>query len=242
VSDAPSIHDFGPDRPIYIAHRGAASLAPENTTEAYRAAHASGLRVLEQDVQLLRDGALCVMHDFTVDRTTTGTGEVRGFDRASWRALRIAVPRAMRRRFPDPIAPPLFADVLEEFKGRALFVPEAKSPGSGAALVEALRAAQIPTAHALVQAFAMHDLVAAVAAGYPAMFLTQVNIDIDAAREAGVTWVGIKYTAPDEVFSDWIAAGFKTVAYTVDDRTQRDRLLALGVSGFFSDDPIALQL
>jgi len=40
----PSLDACGPDRPLVIAHRGAAALYPENTIEAYRAAHASGLR------------------------------------------------------------------------------------------------------------------------------------------------------------------------------------------------------
>jgi len=232
------LHDCSPASPLYIAHRGAAALAPENTLAAYRAAYASGLRVLEQDVRLLADGALAVIHDDSVDRTTNGQGAVASFDSTTWRTLRIDT-----RRFPDiseSIAPPLFDEVLEEFKGRVLFVPEAKSPGSGKALVHALCRAGIAHDHALVQAFALADLAPAIAAGYPAMFLTSTSRDIDAARAMGVAWAGLDRRSPPAVFDAWREAGFRLIAWTVDDRAERDRLLARGVSGFFSDDPLRL--
>ena len=231
----PSLDDASPVSPLWIAHRGAAALAPENTLEAYRAAWASGLRVLEQDVRVLADGTLVVMHDATVDRTTLGTGAVADFDVATFRKLR-ARPFP---GFPSTVAPPVFDEVLAEFRGRAVFVPEAKAPGSGAALVDALRAARIPATQALVQAFALDDLLPAVAAGYPAMFLTARSEGIEAAHAAGVRWAGLDRRAPPAVFAAWRAAGFRLIAYTVDDRAERDRLLALGVCGFFSDDPLS---
>jgi glycerophosphoryl diester phosphodiesterase len=234
----PTLDDCSPRNPLYIAHRGAAALYPENTLEAYRAAYASGLRVLEQDVCMLADGALAVMHDETVDRTTDGCGSPLAFDSAQWRALRIDT-RAYPG-FPDSVAPPLFEDVLSEFKGRVMFVPEAKARGSGAALVDALLTAGIAQQHALVQAFALPDLAPAIAAGYPAMFLTKRSEAIDEARAMGVTWAGLDCRAPDAVYVAWRDAGFRLIAYTVNDRAERDRLLALGVSGFFSDDPLSL--
>ena len=237
----PSLADCSPANPLYIAHRGAAALYPENTLEAYRAAYASGLRVLEQDVVLLGDGALGVMHDLTVDRlTTNGCGPTTAFDAKQWRSLRIDTRRWRHAGFGDDIAPPLFADVLAEFAGRVLFVPEAKSPGSGAPLVAALEAAGIAREHALVQAFHLADLSPAVASGYPAMFLTRGTADIAAARAMGIAWAGIAHDAGDGVFTAWLDAGFRVIAWTVDDIAVRDRLLALGVSGFFSDDPLAL--
>ena len=135
---------------------------------------------------------------------------------------------------------PLFDDVLSEFGGRALLVPEAKDVGSGAPLVDALVAAGIAREHALVQSFLLDELAPAVEAGYPAIFLSRTADDIDAAREAGVTWAGIGHAASDAVFRAWIDAGFRTIAWTVDDRGIRDRLIALGVQGVFSDDPLAM--
>lgn len=63
--------------PHFIAHRGGAGLAPENTLLAFRRAvelwHAD---MIELDVHASADGHCVAMHDDTVDRTTNGTGRV----------------------------------------------------------------------------------------------------------------------------------------------------------------------
>ncbi|MEX2221209.1 MAG: glycerophosphodiester phosphodiesterase family protein [Candidatus Rokuibacteriota bacterium] len=63
--------------PLFAAHRGGALLWPENSLLAFRNALALGADFLELDVHLTRDGELVVIHDPTLDRTTTGTGPVR---------------------------------------------------------------------------------------------------------------------------------------------------------------------
>jgi glycerophosphoryl diester phosphodiesterase len=75
-----------------VAHRGAATVAPENTMAAFRAARDLGADGIELDVHATADGELVVLHDFTVDRTTDGTGrifelpmaEVGRLDAGSW--------------------------------------------------------------------------------------------------------------------------------------------------------------
>jgi glycerophosphoryl diester phosphodiesterase len=70
------------------AHRGGAGLAPENTLAAFRQALELGVDVLEMDLHVTRDGAVVVIHDATIDRTTNGRGAVsdhtletlRGYD------------------------------------------------------------------------------------------------------------------------------------------------------------------
>ncbi|MGA9723467.1 MAG: glycerophosphodiester phosphodiesterase family protein [Candidatus Binatus sp.] len=61
---------------LNIAHRGASGTFPENTLSAFRAAIDAGAVMCELDVQLSRDGAVVVIHDETVDRTTDGKGKV----------------------------------------------------------------------------------------------------------------------------------------------------------------------
>jgi glycerophosphoryl diester phosphodiesterase len=61
---------------LNIAHRGASGRCPENTLAAFAAAIEASAQVCELDVQLTRDGAVVVMHDETVDRTTDGRGAV----------------------------------------------------------------------------------------------------------------------------------------------------------------------
>jgi glycerophosphoryl diester phosphodiesterase len=65
--------------PILIAHRGGSLEAPENTMAAFRHAIELGMRFVELDVQMTRDGELVVIHDETLDRTTDGSGPVRDY-------------------------------------------------------------------------------------------------------------------------------------------------------------------
>lgn len=77
---------------LIIAHRGASGYAPENTIAAINLAIKQGCDGIEMDVQLTQDGEVVVYHDWTVDRTTNGTGEIkdltleeiRKLDAGSW--------------------------------------------------------------------------------------------------------------------------------------------------------------
>jgi glycerophosphoryl diester phosphodiesterase len=57
-------------------HRGAAGRAPENTCASFRLAWELGADMVELDVRLTADGYPIVLHDATLDRTTSGTGRV----------------------------------------------------------------------------------------------------------------------------------------------------------------------
>ncbi|MEA2641502.1 MAG: glycerophosphoryl diester phosphodiesterase, partial [Chloroflexota bacterium] len=59
---------------LILAHRGASGYAPENTFAAFDVAVSMGADGVETDVQLTGDGALVLLHDDTVDRTTDGHG------------------------------------------------------------------------------------------------------------------------------------------------------------------------
>lgn len=63
--------------PIVIAHRGASGEAPENTIGAFRLGLEQGCDGFELDVHLSKDGEIVVIHDFTVNRTTDGQGDVK---------------------------------------------------------------------------------------------------------------------------------------------------------------------
>ena len=74
------------------AHRGdigSADSYPEGTIEALRAAAIKGADRVECDVRLSSSGTFHVMHDSTVDRTTSGTGAISGLSDASIAALNI---------------------------------------------------------------------------------------------------------------------------------------------------------
>ena len=75
--------------PLFAAHRGGALLWPENSLLAFRNALALGVDFLELDVHLSRDGEVVVIHDATLERTTTGSGPVRERTLAELATLRL---------------------------------------------------------------------------------------------------------------------------------------------------------
>ncbi len=66
--------------PKVIGHRGAAAYAPENTLEGIREASRRGARWVEVDAKLTGDAVVILMHDDTLDRTTSGRGPVARTD------------------------------------------------------------------------------------------------------------------------------------------------------------------
>jgi glycerophosphoryl diester phosphodiesterase len=93
------------DGPLLLGHRGAMARAPENTLGAFAAAIDDGARGVELDVQLSADSVPIVLHDDTLDRTTTGRGlpirfsaaELGALDASSWFP---AWPAEKRERVP----------------------------------------------------------------------------------------------------------------------------------------------
>jgi glycerophosphoryl diester phosphodiesterase len=72
---------------LTIGHRGVMGVEPENTLRSFVAAERAGLDLIELDLHLSKDGALVVMHDAEVDRTTDGTGPIAEKTLAELRAL-----------------------------------------------------------------------------------------------------------------------------------------------------------
>ncbi|MBO3802385.1 MAG: glycerophosphodiester phosphodiesterase [Candidatus Brockarchaeota archaeon] len=79
-------------RTVVVGHRGAPNLAPENTIPSFLKAVEVGVDAIELDARETKDGALVVIHDESVDRTTNGSGlvrellleEVKKLDAGSW--------------------------------------------------------------------------------------------------------------------------------------------------------------
>ena len=74
----------GAGAPAIAAHRGGARLWPENSLTAFRGAIGLGVDLVELDVHQTKDGEIVVIHDPTLERTTTGRGTVRDH---SWAEL-----------------------------------------------------------------------------------------------------------------------------------------------------------
>jgi glycerophosphoryl diester phosphodiesterase len=116
------MHDV--TRPLVIAHRGASADAPENTIAAFELALEQGADGIELDVHLSADGHPVVIHDFTLDRTTNGSGPVsaqrvrdlKRLDAGGWRERRFLGQRVQTLQ-----------EVLERFRDRARFWIELKA-------------------------------------------------------------------------------------------------------------------
>lgn len=117
-------------RPLVWAHRGASAYAPENTLPAFRMAvemHADGV---ELDVHLSADGKLIVCHDAKIDRTSSGSGEIKTMTLDELRAYSFANGRTEFGYVPVPtleevyeLLAPTGLTVNVEIKGRAACIP-----------------------------------------------------------------------------------------------------------------------
>ncbi|WP_190014797.1 glycerophosphodiester phosphodiesterase [Streptomyces lucensis] len=107
---------------LTIGHRGVMGVEPENTLRSFVAAQHAGLDLIELDLHLSKDGALVVMHDAEVDRTTDGTGPIAEKTLAELRAL----DAGRGERVPvfeevlDAVSTPLQAEIKDVAAARAL--------------------------------------------------------------------------------------------------------------------------
>lgn len=74
---------------IVAAHRGDWRNAPENSLKAYQNCIDMNVDIIEIDVRVTKDNQLVIMHDETLDRTTTGTGYVKDWTLDSLNTLRL---------------------------------------------------------------------------------------------------------------------------------------------------------
>ncbi|WP_324785056.1 glycerophosphodiester phosphodiesterase [Streptomyces sp. H51] len=107
---------------LTIGHRGVMGVEPENTLRSFVAAEQAGLDVIELDLHLSKDGALVVMHDTDVDRTTDASGPIAGKTLAELRLLdagrgeRVPVLEEVL----DAVTAPLQAEIKDVRAARAL--------------------------------------------------------------------------------------------------------------------------
>jgi len=74
-----SLSGFPDDKVMVVAHRGDWREAPENSVWAVKKAIEKGVDMVEIDLAMTKDSILIIMHDHTIDRTTTGKGKPSDF-------------------------------------------------------------------------------------------------------------------------------------------------------------------
>ncbi|TDE15095.1 glycerophosphodiester phosphodiesterase [Jiangella asiatica] len=212
------------------AHRGAAAELPENTMAAFRLAVAQGADELELDLRLSADGRLVVMHDATVDRTTSGSGAVSAL---TWDEL-----RALDAGGGEPV--PSFEEVLDGTEARLqveIKAPEAIGP---LARLLAERPAELDR---ISPCCFDQDVVAELAVRFPSAPVGLISKTgsaalVERAVELGASRVLFGWSG---MTKDLVAAAherdLEVSVWPVETAEQLQDALALGVDGFTTDHP-----
>ena len=231
--------------PRLIGHRGAKESAPENTLASIRAAARQGATWVEVDVALTRDGVPVVLHDETLERTTSGTGaladtdwaDLQRLDAGSWFDARFAGERV-------PSFDALLNLVLELGLG---FNAEIKpTPGRGVETAEtalnALKRRWPSNRPLLVSSFEPEclDVAKALAPEIPRGYLLwDPPADWAAiADRVGAATLNVEQGRQSaESIAAYRATGRPVLAYTVNDAARARTLFGWGVSTVFTDAP-----
>lgn len=235
----------GRDGPVWIAHRGGAQLAPENTIEAMRLAQLLRADALETDVYVTADGALFVMHDGTTTRTTNLTGtQATQLTAASALRGRVDAGTWFANTWPSDLRIPLLSDVLDDVGDRIPIIVHCNNTGSGDVAVPLIVDQELADA-VLVMAWGESELVAARAAGIPTCLLSPTGT-LTGQTYAGLLTAGTGYLGVDAsqtstaTMQAIMDAGLRLMVYTVNSRTVA-ALLPAGVWAVISDDPWYVQ-
>lgn len=202
---------------------------PENTLRSFVAAQRAGLDLIELDLHLSKDGALVVMHDAEVDRTTDGSGPIADKTLAELRALDAGRGERV----------PVFEEVLE-----AVPTPlqaEIKDVAAARALAEVMRARDL-TARVEVSSF--HDeAVAEIARLVPgvrtALIASRYGTDVvDRAVAVGAATVCLNIRRLTlEIVEHARASGLRIIGWVVNTQDHLRLVRALELDGATTDYP-----
>jgi glycerophosphoryl diester phosphodiesterase len=228
--------------PLWIAHRGAGKLAPENTLAAFRFGASFGHSAFECDVKLSADGVPFLLHDDTLERTTSGQGvagerswaELSRLDAGSWHSKAFAG---------EPIASFEAIATFCKANGYLLDLEIKPSPGTdaqtGRAVGQWVRQLWRGTP-VLLSSFKPQALMGAreTAPELPRGLLLDTLWPGCMEMAASLDCVAIitNHTLMDAALLAQIhAAGRRALVYTVNDAARARELVALGIDGIVTD-------
>lgn len=241
--------------PFWIAHRGAGRQAPENTMAALRHGLACGWKAFEVDAKISADGVPFLLHDTTLDRTTTETG--RASDRA-WAELRTLDAGAWHHSEHafEPIPSLTQALNFVFTHGCRLNIEIKPTPGDEVATGEAValqalqrwqeaveqarRAGEEPPAAPLLSSFQTASLEAARRVAEPLPRALLVNRPwphwMDQAQALECSACVLQHEIVDAAMIDALKArGLRVWVYTVNEVEEARTLARMGVDGLISD-------
>lgn len=246
--------------PFWIAHRGAGKLAPENTLAAFRLGAQHGYRMFECDAKLSADGIPFLLHDATLERTTSGHGlagqetwhTLSQLDAGHWHSRAHAgepLPTlAALARYclanghalnieikPTPGQEALTGRVVA-LAARDLWTRDVHTPGQLPTSAQAVRPACPP----LLTSFQPESLAAAQQAApeLPRGLLLDTLWTgwFDVAQRLGCVAVVCNHALWDQTTVGQVhGAGMRCISYTVNDEWAAQRLIDLGTDGIITD-------
>jgi glycerophosphoryl diester phosphodiesterase len=241
----PGIHPYlDVGHPIAFAHRGGASVHPENTERAFRHALDLGFTHIETDVHVTRDGVALAFHDERLDRVTDAEGAIAELSWAEVRRARVHGTEPIMR----------LDELFEAFPGARINL----DPKHGAA-VEPLAETILRTSavdRVMVGAFSdrridrVRSIVGdrlAVSAGprrTAALIARSRGVPLPVrqvqAAQVPVSLRGVELVTPRFV-SYLHQEGIQIHVWTINDPDEMRRLLDLGVDGIMTDRPEVLR-
>jgi glycerophosphoryl diester phosphodiesterase len=249
-----------PRRMLVMAHRGGAALWPENTAHAFAQAVSLGVDVLEMDLHGTADGALVVIHDATVERTTDGAGRVNSLTLAQLKKLDAGYrwTNDGGRTFPfrgRQITVPTLREVLDAFPQTRLNIDIKQAQPSLVKSFCAMLRDSRATNRVTVASFSSQTLAefrrecpeVGTSAGLEEVLALASELQAGrgiAAGKAGSPRVvqvpetlGGRVWLTAEVVAAAHRAGLEVHVWTVNDEAGMRRMFALGVDGIMTDYP-----
>lgn len=242
VDEMLAAHDF-----LVMGHRGGGKLVwPDGSLEGMIDAAQLGAHGVEPDLRRLLGGGLGVMHDTTVDRTTSTTGNTEDFTLQSWRSLTLD-PSAWS--FPMPgwgnLKPPTWGDVVAQVGPLgSLLIPEVRVAGQAEddarEVIRTSKAAGIEKS-LIISSFVWDACLVAVSEGVDAMW---ADNDGTSRPPSDLVNAGIRFLACDSaVVSDatvaaFTAVGIHVIVWTLDRQSDVALWKAKGARGCYSDSPL----
>ena len=206
-------------------HRGAMSLAPENTMRAFHAAADLGVDEIELDVHLSRDGVLVVIHDDTLDRTTNGAGTVAEHEWARIATLDAGEGERV----------PRLEEVLDRFPGMA-FQIEVKAAAATGTVLETVVQRRNRPGPIVITSFHPEALLPALIPErtWRVGLICGAN---EAAKLARAEELGV-----DQLYLRWeiarpVVGGRPVFVWPCNDAASVQRAIAEGYAGTTTDDP-----
>ncbi|MFJ8255385.1 MULTISPECIES: glycerophosphodiester phosphodiesterase [unclassified Streptomyces] len=202
---------------------------PENTLRSFVRAEASGMDAIELDLHLSKDGALVVMHDVDVDRTTDGTGPIAARTLAELRELDAGQGERI----------PVFEEVLEAVSSP--LQAEIKDVAAARALADVIRERDLA---GRVEVSSFHDeAVTEIARLVPGvrtvLIASRWGADVvDRAKAAGAATLALNIRRLTlEVVEQAHSEGVKVIGWVVNTQDHLRLARALGLDGATTDFP-----